>query len=279
MATQILRQKILNNFYITSEGHSLFIDSIKGSELEHLHAWFDSNGNFLSLCDLILTTGTYVQRDTYKLIRRSIPLKWKRNIYAEIQEYGPDIIPECHTIIADMSKEQQKKILLKQYKYHTKFMDKWNHELQLPQDLDWKWVFHRARTCLSQPKFRIFQYRIIHRYIPCGLWLKNCSLEENDECRFCRESETILHMFSTCQEVERMWTKLYQLFSQKVQIIVDIRNQHADRLLGRLVPFSLDLEIREIQQQWEKLQMYLKWYIYKQRLGKEQLLFHSLYSF
>ena len=53
------------------------------------------------------------------------------------------------------------------------------------------------------------QYRILHRLLPVGYYLKKINLKNTDSCNFCNSMvETILHIFLQCDKVTPLWHEL-----------------------------------------------------------------------
>ena len=48
-------------------------------------------------------------------------------------------------------------------------------------------------------KLQSFQYRLIHRILPCNKWLFNISVSESSKCNFWEEKDDILHFMSLCK--------------------------------------------------------------------------------
>ncbi len=51
-----------------------------------------------------------------------------------------------------------------------------------------------------------FQYRILHRIIPCNKWLHNIKIIESDSCNYCGGVDDILHFFKKCSKANDFWS-------------------------------------------------------------------------
>ena len=58
-------------------------------------------------------------------------------------------------------------------------------------------------------KLQSFQYRVIHRILPCNKWLFNISVSESSKCNFCEEEDDILHFLVLCKNTYAFWTSFY----------------------------------------------------------------------
>ena len=59
------------------------------------------------------------------------------------------------------------------------------------------------------PKYRSFQYRLLHRALITNVNLKQWGKSESDSCAFCDSNkETYRHLFYECKLVEELWQKV-----------------------------------------------------------------------
>ena len=62
-------------------------------------------------------------------------------------------------------------------------------------------------TCDSTLQW--LQFRILYRLLPVGYYLKKISIKSTDCCRFCDKNvETILHIFTSCEKTQPLWSEL-----------------------------------------------------------------------
>ncbi len=55
-------------------------------------------------------------------------------------------------------------------------------------------------------KIQTFQYRILHRIIPCNKRLHNIKNKDSDYCDYCGRVDDILHFFKKCPKVNDVWS-------------------------------------------------------------------------
>ncbi len=65
----------------------------------------------------------------------------------------------------------------------------------------WPRLFKLPFETVRDAKIQTFQYRILHRIIPCNTWLHNIKIKDNDSCDYCSGVDDILHFFKKCPKV------------------------------------------------------------------------------
>ena len=55
-------------------------------------------------------------------------------------------------------------------------------------------------------KLQSFQYRIIHKIIPCNKWLHTIKIKIDNICNFCTEVDDMTHFFINCPKVKEFWS-------------------------------------------------------------------------
>jgi hypothetical protein len=75
-----------------------------------------------------------------------------------------------------------------------------------PEDIDWCQVYERANRIPMDTKTKDFQYRFIHDILSNKYWLHKWKVKESAECTYCNsESETIEHLFWSCDQSQLFW--------------------------------------------------------------------------
>lgn len=71
----------------------------------------------------------------------------------------------------------------------------------------WKYVFE-APYRWRETKLQAFQYKVLHRIVPCNKFLANIRIKQDSTCTFCNDSDTIQHFFMECRDTQRFWNSL-----------------------------------------------------------------------
>ena len=69
---------------------------------------------------------------------------------------------------------------------------------------------------------RWLQFRILHRILPVGYYLRKINIKSLDNCGFCEKKvETIVHIFTTCDKIHTLWTELSLHIYRKTAVYVE----------------------------------------------------------
>ena len=77
------------------------------------------------------------------------------------------------------------------------------------------------------PKYRSFQYRMLHRAIITNVHLSTWGLRQDNLCSFCeREVETTKHLFATCNEVKNLWRQIFNWVKVTLSLTVEATTEN-----------------------------------------------------
>ncbi len=65
----------------------------------------------------------------------------------------------------------------------------------------WKQIFRLPFKTVRDTKIRTFQFRLLHRIIPCNNWLHNIKIKERNICDFCSNVVDLPHFFLHCSSI------------------------------------------------------------------------------
>ena len=83
-----------------------------------------------------------------------------------------------------------------------------------------KEVFVTCFKTTADSSLQWLQFRILHRILPVGSYLKKIKVKVDDSCEFCgNESESIEHVFFNCTKISRLWRILSIKILEKTQIL------------------------------------------------------------
>lgn len=102
---------------------------------------------------------------------------------------------------------------------------KWNLEFAPPQDVPqgkyWEPIYRSPYCSLRETKLQSFQFKLLHRILPCKKYLMNIRIANSDLCDFCEVTDTLSHFFFYCQKVTVFWAALCNWFSQQTDLRLD----------------------------------------------------------
>ena len=76
-------------------------------------------------------------------------------------------------------------------------------------------MYQRSHTIPVDTKTKDFQYRFVHDILINRYWLYKWKLKDNAKCTYCNaDSETIEHMFWSCDKSQEFWASVASLLSE-----------------------------------------------------------------
>ena len=189
-------------------------------------------------------------------ILSAIPNRWKSRIE------GSSKLDNIENKLVDKVKKEPKscKFFYNLFLEDNKVLslssrNKWEIDLNI-QIEDWNAIYSMPFIITRNSFLQNFQFKIVHRILPCNSFLYKCKLKETELCTFCSEvRENIFHIFWECNVTQNFW------FS----IIDWIRNYDI------FLPFSAKEVILGVSEDFvnsktvNNILLLLKYYIYKCR--------------
>lgn len=165
-------------------------------------------------------------------IRSNIPIGWRRALTVGWQQDGRDSGLEIKldsdpsedlTILG--AKRMYSKILSGIHQ-DSAALRKWKDGvdgLHVGENSEWSDICTRVFCATRETKIQSFQYKLLHRIIPCKVFLKHLRISDTDECTFCQEQkkDTIVHFFFSCEVVQVFWQRLCAWFKTADNLYLD----------------------------------------------------------
>ena len=147
---------------------------------------------------------------------------------------------------------------------------KWSNDLREDiSDGDISRCFVNINKCTNIPKYRSFQYRLLHRAIILNSHLYRWGMCENNRCSFCgEEKETSVHLFCDCRYTRFLWDKVEEYMRPYV------RSGHYLTVSNIAIIFNSFT--KPPTHVCNLLGLATKQYIYRQRCLKGELVFSHL---
>jgi hypothetical protein len=175
----------------------------------------------------------------YNSLMSAIPKNWKKIIREnqEVQEEHEDF-----KLIDQMMNQKRpmnymyKKIVKKKITLPEKNIEKWKKDLSSNLDLKEVLKGHQNNHWSSinsnsiNSKLRSFNCNFLNRNVPYNRRLYKMGLHPNDQCKWCNEEESILHLYWNCKETNKLWVKLSELYRKTTGKSFDLSKEKC--LLG-----------------------------------------------
>ena len=88
------------------------------------------------------------------------------------------------------------------------------------------WIYVACLFLTCDTKLRWFQYRLTHRILAVNSYLLKIGKRDNDLCSFCQaESETLLHLFCTCEVSILFWNLISDWLKNTLNIQMQLDNK------------------------------------------------------
>lgn len=199
-------------------------------------------------------------------LRSAIPCQWKRLLLgpARAEVNLKPSIKAFDGKVVQVSETSAKKIYsaILPFKIPTiSSKAKWNALYPVDRDEEdyWKDIYTSPYRATKEPKLQAFQYRIIHRTIPCNRYLCNIRIKPSDKCTHCNQdaTDTLQHFFFTCVRVRSFWHSVSLWLSAEANLHIHVSER--EFILG--VP-STTLNAKTIN----FIVILAKFYIFRQKL-------------
>ena len=93
----------------------------------------------------------------------------------------------------------------------NKYRNQWNQDLNIIIDeKTWRRVFYLCFNTILDNKLVWFQYKLLYRILGTNKLLYQIGRSKDNVCRICKsDTETLVHLFITCEIVRQLWSDLY----------------------------------------------------------------------
>ena len=268
---QIQNEYIWNNRFILSKNKTLLWKKWYQNGILKIGNLLDESGNFLSHTAISEQFDIKCNFLDMLTIRQCIPRKWK-NILAE-DSRG---VPLSSSIIIKINNREKQlydikckdfywKLVTRKYVQPT-CIPKWSKDFPMLDDVSadkWESIFKMSFTATRETKLQTFQYKLIHRVIPCNDWLYTIRIKDSNKCIYCSTDtiDNLSHFFVYCKNVQQFWMNFICWWNR----LSDVKIQpDLDNIL-KIIFFGLHIQHDSISVLNHCL-IIAKFYIQRQRL-------------
>lgn len=121
----------------------------------------------------------------------------------------------------------------------------------------WADIYKSPYQAARDTKLQAFQFRVIHRFLPCNKFLHNIHIRRDDNCNTCQQPDSIEHFLYLCPTVKAFWDNVVAWFDREadLQLSVSLRAFLFGVTPG--VPQAKTINF---------LLLFTKFYVYRQKL-------------
>lgn len=214
---QVFKEFLWFNSNLKIQGKFPFYPQVwkKGCRLVE-DIWDSQVGSFFTYEQFTQRFGNSMPWLIYRGLLSTIPNKWKIYIRDDIVDL--EIDPGYELLLDTLPKKCTSMIykgLIQSEDQMKPVYRKWCEKLEdgRPQYDEFLKCFQNLYYLTPSPKYRSFQFRLLHRKIFLNKILKIWGLSDMDLCEYCRlDYETIEHFFVECTYTARFWTAFSSWF-------------------------------------------------------------------
>jgi len=206
-------------------------------------------------------------------LHTSIPKTWKQIIKQCTNK--PKNIPDGNIIYPNNKETTIQKTTCTNFYWHLiqniqhvpNNIGKWCEQFQNFHNADkeiWHRIFKLPFQVIRNTKIQTFQYRVLHRIIPCKKWLHTLKIKDTNICDYCTESDDISHFFIKCPKVKQFW----HLLLNWLENVCNLQLQNIP-ILEECILFGYPYCSPDTHEKTDVINfciIYAKYYIYIQRL-------------
>lgn len=165
------------------------------------------------------------------MLRLSIPSHWRETL-SNRQVDEEDLPPPLEVRFPSGKKEDL--LSLSPKKMYTMLVEvqlptctafnTWGREVEaitIEGPEQWTETCTGVYKATRETKLQSFHYKVIHRIIPCNVFLKQIKIKDSEWCRYCDESDTIVHFLFSCQKVRPFWKAISSWFRDADDLYLD----------------------------------------------------------
>lgn len=201
-------------------------------------------------------------------IRLSIPLHWRQMIMAD---WTPSVLrrpmeeaqfaPGVKRDVLTLSAKAAYALILEERDHEPTALQTWQRgveEMEFTDRERWRRSCSGVYKATRETKLQRFHFKILHRILPCNVYLTQIRIKDSDWCPYCDESDTITHFLFSCSKVRPFWEAACAWFKQADDL-------YLDRLTADEFIWGMDGGAHRATLV-NTITLQLKYYIYRQKL-------------
>lgn len=261
----VLNEVIWNNDFLKLEERFQMCSKWKQAGIKTVKDLLHSSeSRFLTHEELNLQYGLNSTFIEVLQIRAILPCKWKRLITTSTINDAPlptmELADKSQVNTHDASSKRLYSYFIEYKVTKVSSQLKWETVFHTPQqerDEFWNKGYSLPFKTVRETKIQAFQYKVLHRLLPCNKYLKIIKVKEEDTCISCPEVDTLEHFLFLCPRVQAFWKGITQWLAREADLHFNITTE--EYLFGFQQKSPHTIVINTIT-------LYAKFYTYKQNL-------------
>jgi len=215
-ALEVKQQLLCLNSQICIGGKPLFSMSFYNRGVLFVNDILDTANNFLSFQNYVLKFGDTCSEFVYNQIISAIPLPWK-NLLKQVSPNLSVCIPVCRGI-GWLHQSNINKNLYSFFMHEARLWGSsdrvqyyWEDYFNIP--VMWKKVYSLTYKISIDSHMRMFQYKLLFKYLTTNQVLHRWGLIESPLCSLCKEEEeSSIHLFWDCRFAALFWQQVEEWY-------------------------------------------------------------------
>ena len=268
----IINQTIWCNRYVTIQNKPFLWQRWKEAGINKISDLINGD-HFLSAAELSHKYNIQINFLEALQIKQSLPFAWRNELQSQ-QKYDlvDGILYYAKGEVKAIDKDRAKNVYLlfnNKNKEKPTCVEMWGELFPELTTQTWKDIFIRTFSISRETKMQSFQYRILHRTIPCRKRLFEQKIVDSKACDACRMEDNLQHFFLSCNYVRQFWITL-KLWLQE-GLNYELPMQEKDIIFGIEISDDISKVINYII-------LHAKYYIYTHRLQNNHTLTISTFK-
>ena len=88
-----------------------------------------------------------------------------------------------------------------------------------------KQIWSLVPNITKEQKLIVLQWKILHKLYATNIYLKTIGISDTDQCRYCKEKESLEHFFFSCKKSKPLWVQIQKDLSIKLSKQIRV-NEH-----------------------------------------------------
>ena len=208
-----------------------FNSAMFSKNIYYMQDIFSQDGNMLSQTMIEEQKGIKIPFTVYFGLKKAVPKDWKNYM----SNYQKPLNLEMPTNLEWLTKDKKGGQNLRKIWQKNRNKDipigqsKWNDELELNNEANWKSLYTMADKCKLNIRSKYFQYQVLHRTIITNRKLLQFNICQDENCDNCGEIETITHLLYNCTTTKRIWASVLdwitplirdEIYGDKISILI-----------------------------------------------------------
>lgn len=78
----------------------------------------------------------------------------------------------------------------------------------------WNRIYSLSFKTQREVKIQSLQYKLLHRIIPCNVYLHRIKIKESNLCDYCSIPDDITHFFCHCAKTYHLWKSIFNWYNK-----------------------------------------------------------------